>query len=218
MKRIAGILFSVMVISNLSFGQGMKYKSNVFSKNQESTDSKSPFSFKVGYNISNVILSPEPLNMVTSKNSFHFGIVANDIKIDNHIGLQPELLYSMQGFKVGGLGNVGLHYVSLPLLLKLNMGSNASILVGPQISYLANARIGIGNDLFSVKYDGLFQKWDASVVGGLEYKVSDKLAIGGRYAMGINNINKNFTIGNNSFNDYFSLKNSTAQFYLTFSL
>ncbi len=217
MKRIAAFLFSAILISNLGIAQENNFKSNRFKG--ISNDSESPFSFKIGYNMANVIVSPEPMNLVSAKNGFHAGVVFNNIQLANKIKFQPELIYSMQGFKVGGLGNVGLHYISLPALVKLDMGSNASILFGPQISYLANARIGIGSDLFSVSYDGLFQKWDASAVAGLEYKVSDKLTMGGRYLLGLNNINKDFNItGNKSFNDYFSLKNSTAQFYLTFNL
>jgi Outer membrane protein beta-barrel domain len=219
MKRIAGIFFSALLISNIAVAQGNKYKAGVFNKNTDLSSTKSPFSFKIGYNVANVIVSPEPMNIVNSKNGFHIGVVANDISLGNHVTLQPELMYSTQGFKVGGLGNVGLHYISLPVLVKLDMGSNASLLFGPQVSYLANARIGIGSDLFSVSYDGLFQKWDVSGVAGMEYKVNDKLTLGGRYLMGLNNINKDFSLGQNkSFNNYFSLKNSTAQFYITVSL
>jgi Outer membrane protein beta-barrel domain len=219
MKRTTALLFSAMLLATASFAQVSKFSAGKFNKNTEFSDNKSPFSFKIGYNVANVIVSPEPMNLVNSKNGFHVGVVANGISIANHVSIQPELMYSTQGFKVGGLGNVGLHYLSMPVLVKLDMGSNASLLFGPQISYLTNARIGIGSDLFSVSYDGLFQKWDLSGVAGLEYKVSDKLTLGGRYLMGMNNINKDFSLGqSNTFNDYFSLKNSTAQFYVTVSL
>lgn len=218
MKLKAISFLAVLLLATFaSFGQGSKFNAGRFNKDTETIDS--PFSFKIGYNIANVIVSPEPMNVVNAKNSFHAGVVFNNIQIANKIHFQPELLYSMQGFKIGGLGNVGLHYISLPALIKLDMGSNASILFGPQVSYLANARIGIGNDLFSVSYDGLFQKWDVSGVAGLEYKINNKLNIGGRYLMGFNNINKDFDLGqNNTFNDYFSLKNSTVQLYATFNL
>lgn len=217
MKKFLSFLFSAIIISSGSFAQVVGFKAGKYNNNSEISDS--PFSFKIGYNIANVIVSPEPMNLVDAKNGFHAGVVFNNIKLSNKISFQPELIYSMQGFKIGGLGNVGLHYISLPALIKLDMGSNASIVFGPQVSYLANARIGIGNDLFSVSYDGLFRKWDASGVAGLEYKVSNKMTLGGRYLLGLNDINKDFDLGQNStFNDYFSLKNSTAQFYLTFNL
>jgi Outer membrane protein beta-barrel domain len=217
MKRITGLLLATLFTASSTFAQTKYFNSGKTGNNSENIES--PFSFKVGYNISNVIVSPEPMNLVNAKNSFHAGVVFNNIQLANKIKFQPELLYSMQGFKIGGIGNVGLHYISLPALVKLEMGSNASLLLGPQVSYLANARIGLGNDLFSVSYDGLFQKWDVSGVAGLEYKVNNKVSLGGRYLLGLTNINKNFDLGqNSSFNDYFSLKNSTAQFYLTLSL
>ena len=217
MKITASSLLLSIIISFASFGQGSRFSAGKFNKNSETTDS--PFSFKIGYNIANVIVSPEQMGLVDAKNGFHAGVVFNNIELANKISFQPELLYSMQGFKIGGLGNVSLHYISLPALVKLDMGQNASLLFGPQVSYLANARIGIGNDLFSVSYDGLFKKWDASAVAGLEYKINNKLTLGGRYLLGLNDINKDFDLGQSStFNDYFSLKNSTAQFYFTFNL
>lgn len=217
MKTKVTALFAALLVSATIFGQGSKFNAGRFNNNSENSDS--PFSFKIGYNLANVMVSPEPMGLVDSKNGLHAGVVFNNIQLANKISFQPELLYSMQGFKVGGLGNVGLHYISLPALVKLDMGQNASLLFGPQVSYLANARIGIGNDLFSVSYDGLFRKWDASAVAGLEYKVNNKLTLGGRYLLGLNDINKDFDLGKNStFNDYFSLKNSTAQFYVTFNL
>jgi hypothetical protein len=218
MKRFASLLFSAILVANFAFAQSSKnFTSSKF--NTESEGNDSPFSFKIGYNLANVIVSPEPMNIVDAKNGLHAGVVFNNIQIANKIKFQPELLYSMQGFKVGKLGNVGLHYISLPALVKLDMGSNASLVFGPQVSYLANARIGVGNDLFSLSYDGLFKKWDASGVAGLEYKVNNKITLGGRYLLGLSNINKDFDLGQkNTFNDYFSLKNSTGQFYLTFNL
>ncbi len=217
MKKTVGILFTAILLSTTIFGQGSRFSAGRFNNDSEISDS--PFSFKIGYNIANVIVSPEPMGLVDAKNGIHAGVVFNNIQIANKIHFQPEILYSMQGFKIGGLGNVGLHYISLPSLVKLDMGQNASLLFGPQVSYLANARIGIGNDLFSVSYDGLFKKWDASGVAGLEYKINKKATIGGRYLLGFTDINKDFDLGQNStFNDYFSLKNSTAQFYLTFNL
>ncbi|MES2794498.1 MAG: porin family protein [Bacteroidota bacterium] len=217
MQRFLSFLFSATVLVSTSFAQGVGFNAGKYNNNSETSDS--PFSFKIGYNLANVLVSPEPMGLVDAKNGLHAGVVFNNIKLANKISIQPELLYSMQGFKIGGLGNVGLHYISLPVLIKLDMGSNASLLFGPQVSYLANARIGIGNDLFSVSYDGLFRKWDASGVAGLEYKVNDKIKLGGRYLLGLNDINKDFDLGQNTtFNDYFSLKNSTAQFYLTFNL
>lgn len=174
------------------------------------------FSLKAGYNHFDAIMSPEPLNVIKGKSSFHAGIAINDIKLSEKIGIQPELLYSHQGFKVGGVGNVGLHYLSAPVLARLALNDRLAVLVGPQVSYLANARIGVVNDLFSVSYDGAFNKVDVSAVGGLEIKVSDDISLGGRYNLGLNNINKDFNIGNTNVSDFVSLRNSGFQAYLSY--
>lgn len=174
------------------------------------------FSLKAGYNHYDAIMSPEPMSIIKPKDSFHAGIVINDLKLSDKIGIQPELLYSHQGFKVGGIGSIGLHYLSMPVLAKLEMNDKISVLVGPQVSYLAKARVGIANDLFSVSYDGAFNKMDVSAVGGMEFKIADGASIGGRYTMGLNNINKDFQIGNNNLSDYFSLRNAGFQVYLSY--
>jgi Outer membrane protein beta-barrel domain len=225
MKWLASILISTILISNFAFAQEMNYSERAFSKKSNIhgrpnyTDGESPFSLKVGYNISNVLISPAPYDFTGPKRSFHVGIVANNIQFNDYVGFQPELLYSIQGFKVAGVGNVGLHYLSMPLLMKLEMGRNASVLFGPQISYLTSARIGLGVDLLTINYSNLFQRVDASLVGGLEFKMGKNTSIGARYQLGLNDINKDFNIGpNNTYNDYFSIRNSTGQFYMTFHL
>jgi hypothetical protein len=73
--------------------------------------------FKVGYTHSDILVSPEPANIFTPKETFHAGIAIKDLKISDKIGFQPEILYSMQGFKVASVGNVGIHYLSVPLLV-----------------------------------------------------------------------------------------------------
>ncbi len=201
-NRIKSLLSSFIIVFALSINA-------TFAQN---------FSLKLGVNHSDVLVSPEPANIFTPKTSFHAGIVVNDLKISEKISIQPELQYSLQGFKVAGVGNIGLHYIQLPVLAKLEMNDKLSVLVGPQLSYLANARIGIVNDLFSVSYNGIFNALDASMVAGAEFKVADNMALGGRYALGINNINKDFKLSQNSnFNDYFQMRNSGFQFYVAYA-
>jgi hypothetical protein len=218
MKGTSFFLTVLLILAAMgSNAQTKKYK-GVYNNSTDDEAYQSPFAFKIGYNMSDVLVSPEPMGLVSGKNGFHAGIVANNIKLTKNIGLQPELLYSLQGFSVGGLGKVGLHYISLPVLAKLDMGQNIAVVLGPQVSYLANARIGLGTDLLSLSYDGLFQKWDASLVGGVEYKIMKNASLGARYIYGVNNINKDFDIGSSSLNQYFTMKNSTVQVSLTMRL
>ena len=173
--------------------------------------------FKVGYSHSDVIVSPEPVNIFTPKETFHAGIAIKDLKITDKIGFQPEVLYSMQGFKVASLGNIGIHYLSVPLLLTFPVTEGLALQVGPQISYMINSRVGI-SDLFSVSYKGIFHNVDAGAVAGVEYQVSDNISLGGRYYLGMTNVNKDFSFGNNqNLSDYFQMRNTGIQAYVSFS-
>ena len=198
MKRI-----TILAAFLLSFAFGTKAQS---------------IAFKGGYSHSDVILSPLPVSLVSPKNAFHFGIVMHDLNLTEKMAIQPELLYSMQGFDVGSIGNVSFHYLSMPVLLNMKMADNVSLLVGPQVSYLADARIGIGSDLFSISYKNAFNPIDVSLVGGMEYKVNNQFSVGGRYVLGMTDVNKDFQISSNhTFNDYVSLKNTNIQLYVTFA-
>ncbi len=173
--------------------------------------------FKVGYTHSDVIVSPEPANIFTPKETFHAGIAIKDIKLTDKIGFQPEVLYSMQGFKVASVGNVGIHYLSVPLLITFPVTEGLELQVGPQVSYMINSRVGVVNDLFSITYKGLFHNLDAGAVAGVEYKVSDNISLGGRYYLGMTDVNKDFSFGNNkNLSDYFQLRNTGIQAYVSF--
>ena len=174
--------------------------------------------FKAGYSHSDVLLSPEPANIFTPKGTFHAGIAIKDIKLTDKIGFQPELLYSMQGFRVAGIGNVGIHYLSVPLLVTFPVTEGLSLQVGPQVGYMINSRVGVVNDLFSVTYNGLFRNLDAGAVAGVEYQVSDNISLGGRYYLGMTNVNTEFSLGNNNnFSDYFQMRNTGIQAFVSFS-
>jgi opacity protein-like surface antigen len=174
--------------------------------------------FKVGYTHSDVIVSPEPANIFTPKETFHAGIAIKDIKLTDKIGFQPEVLYSMQGFKVASVGNVGIHYLSVPLLVTFPVAEGLELQVGPQVSYMVNSRVGVVNDLFSITYKGLFHNFDAGAVAGVEYKVSDNISLGGRYYLGMTDVNKDFSFGNNkNLSDYFQMRNTGIQAYVSFA-
>jgi hypothetical protein len=174
--------------------------------------------FKAGYTHSDVIVSPEPANIFTGKETFHAGIAIKDLKITDKIGFQPEILYSMQGFHVASVGNVGIHYLSVPLLVTFPVTEGLELQVGPQVSYMVNSRVGVVNDLFSITYNGLFHNFDAGAVAGMEYKASENVSIGGRYYLGMTDVNKDFSLGNNkNLSDYFQMRNTGFQAYVSFS-
>ncbi|MBP6387184.1 MAG: PorT family protein [Pseudarcicella sp.] len=174
--------------------------------------------FKVGYNYSDVLASPEPLNAFTNRQSFHAGLAIKNIKISPKIGIQPELLFSNQGFSVASYGDVSLNYISLPILFTFPVTEGLDLQVGPQFNYLLNADLSIPKTIFSLSYKGLFNDFDAGAVAGLEYQVHKNISLGGRYYLGMANVNKDFTLGTTTtLNDYFNLNNTNAQLFVSFS-
>lgn len=171
------------------------------------------YGIKGGVNLAGVRLSPNPGNLVNGLTAFHAGVFAQ-VPVSSRVSFQPELLYSQQGFGVvNGLGKVTFNYLSLPLLGKLHLTDNVSVVVGPQVSYLANSRVGL-NRLISLPYRGVFQSVDFSGVAGAEVDLGP-LVVGGRYNLGFNNLNKNFNLGELvQLNNFFRIRNSTFQLSL----
>ena len=151
------------------------------------------YGIKGGVNLAGVRLSPNPGNLVSGLTAFHAGVFA-EVPLTARVSFQPELLYSQQGFSiVNGIGKVTFNYLSLPLLGKLHLTDNISLVAGPQVSYLANSRVGL-NRLISLPYRGAFQPVDVSGVAGADINLGP-LVVGGRYNLGFNNLNKNFGLG-----------------------
>lgn len=168
---------------------------------------------KAGVNLSNTRFSPEPIDFLKGKTDFHAGVFAV-APLTERVAFQPELLYSRQGFRVGGtnLAQVNLHYLQVPLLLNVRLTDGLALQAGPQVGYLADARVGVGN-WFSISYDEAFQKWDASLVGGLQYELPGGLTLSGRYVHGLSNVNRNFDLVESfSFNDFVRMRNASFQF------
>jgi hypothetical protein len=143
---------------------------------------------------------------------FHAGGFVN-FSFGQYIGLQPELLFSMQGGKqkpssfiasqltpFGMPGNLNysytFDYINVPVLLDIKPFANFSILIGPQIGFniyksATQSAGGIsetisGSDFDDVFGDDTFKSFDFAVVGGLQY-VIDHLTIGARYNWGLTN-------------------------------
>jgi opacity protein-like surface antigen len=142
---------------------------------------------------------------------FHAGAFVN-FSFGQYIGLQPELLYSMQGGKQKissavsqflpiGIPNVStdysFSYINIPVLLDIKPFANFSILVGPQIGFNIYKSATEGNETLSGSdFDDSFEaalgknalkSFDFAVVGGFQYTFIDHLTIGARYNFGLTN-------------------------------
>ena len=106
----------------------------------------------------------------------NFGGMA-EIFISEKFSLQPELMYSGQGFSDNGI--ISLHYLNVPVMGKYYVTKRLSLEAGPQIGFLLSAREAKEK---LRKHDN---KLDFGVNFGIGYKLDNGLNFGLRYNLGL---------------------------------
>jgi hypothetical protein len=119
-----------------------------------------------------------------------------DLNFSNHVGIQPELLFSQTSSTTSSsfddiykdissqfLSNVHLHYLSIPVLLSVG-GKLIRVQAGPQFSILLNS-----NENLLQNSESAFSTGDVSMVGGLQINLPFHLTAAARFVAGLNNIN-----------------------------
>ena len=109
------------------------------------------FGIKGGLNISSLITNAT-LGSTNTTTGFHIGGIA-EIKLDNKISIQPELLYSQEGgefsytdtFQSSSViftsnQKVKLSKINLPILFKYYVSKDLGIVLGPQLEYILSAK------------------------------------------------------------------------------
>lgn len=163
---------------------------------------------KAGLNLANQTFSG---NGYTTSPSFlptlHAGVYLTGM-LSEHLGLQPELLYSGQGAKSGS-EKLKLTYISLPVLLRYNVNSVVSFHAGPQVSFLTSAKDKVGSSSIDMK-DNL-KSTDLSLAAGVGIDLPMKLNFNFRFIKGLNDIN-------DADNSQVKMKNYTLQFSVGYKL
>ncbi len=123
--------------------------------------------------------------------SYHLGGFA-EIDINKLIGIQPEVLWnqsttqsasSLSGINFNPNQNVTLNYLSIPILLRVSLGSLITLNAGPQFSILMNK-----NDNLLTNGQQAFANGDFGMVGGLTLNLKT-FRLYGRYVVGLKDIN-----------------------------
>ncbi len=130
--------------------------------------------------------------------SYHVGVFT-EIDFNKRLGLQPEVLWNQSsttvasGFasiyqSVAALNvqdaRVTLNYLSIPILLRYNVGKLVTLNAGPQFGILMNQ-----DQTLLKNGTNAFSNGDFSMVGGLQFNLK-LLRIYGRYNIGMKNINQ----------------------------
>lgn len=171
------------------------------------------FGVKAGANIANQKISGDYSPDTKATVGFHGGVFITWM-FSEKIGLQPELLLSMQGSKddTGGYDyKILTNYVSVPILVRYDINDMFSVHAGPQIGILMSAKEEYNGDKEDIKDD--FKTTDIGLALGAEANLPLNLGVGVRYVFGITNVIKN----DSSFDDT-TLKNGVLQIYVKFRI
>ena len=127
--------------------------------------------------------------------SYHLGGFA-EINFNKKWGIQPELLWNQTSGKTSsfktlyatvanpsGSENIKLNYLSIPVLLRYNIGSMLTLNAGPQFGILIK-----DNNTLLQNGQSAFKNGDFSMVGCVQLNFTF-LRIYGRYNIGLMNIN-----------------------------
>jgi len=132
------------------------------------------------------------------KEEFRHGYNAGafaEINFSRKVGIQPELLWNQMQTRtstefddiyddgIGELKDVKLNYLSIPVLLSYTPSRLISFQAGPQFGILINK-----DEKLLENGRQAFKSGDLSMLGGVQLNIGSA-KIGGRYAVGLVNIN-----------------------------
>lgn len=173
---------------------------------QNKTIPKSNAGIKGGYNLAAVNFDGDA--ETAQRHGFHVGVYGESF-INESFSIQPELLYSQQGYKItnsSGTFTQKLDYINLPVMLKAYPSKNFFLETGPQIGLAVSHK---------EQYDGFFnssqqykpESFDWGVNFGAGFKTNSGVSLGARYHLGLGDLY-----------DQQKAQNRVWQFYIGFDL
>lgn len=183
-----------------------------------STANDNHFGIKAGATMSNFIGS-DVSSDTKYKFGFHAGFVAN-IGLGNTLSIQPELLYSMKGYKnestVGSNTvtlNQTLQYIELPIVLKAKF-NQFFVEAGPQGGFLIGApyKLEGGSSSVEASNKSFYSEIDLGYVAGVGYQLESGPMLGLRYNGGITNTPQSVSV--NGVASQLKARNTAFQVYV----
>ncbi len=130
------------------------------------------------------------------RTSFHLGLVG-EIPVSYRFSIQPEVLYSGQGYDIVDRDNANdieyqLDYINVPVIAKFYLIDGFALEAGPQVGFLVKSEIDTNpsspNDgSFSLDEDQ-FNTIDFGLALGASYKFQGGFFLNGRYNIGLTDI------------------------------
>ena len=168
---------------------------------ETTTKSESNFGIKGGLNYSTVTQGdfdegPDP------RTSFHIGFFGEIPLVENVFSIQPEFIYSRQGFENNFtlLGTnykttYKIDYINMPILAKIYLGKTLALEAGPQFGLKINENIESDNSSTETNDVNAF---DTALAGGISLNF-DSVFISGRYTYSLNEVVKDSNAKNSVF-------------------
>lgn len=135
-------------------------------------------------------------NDASGRTSFHLGLVA-EIPMSERFSIQPEVLYSGQGYDIANRDNADdiefqLDYINVPVIAKVYVFEGLALEAGPQVGFLVKSEVDyqpstVNSGDVTLNSDQ-FNTVDFSVALGASYKFRGGLFVNGRYNIGLSDI------------------------------
>jgi hypothetical protein len=191
MKKILSLLTLLSVISVGVYAQGISG------------------GLKLGMNLANQSISSSEYGFTASPSfrpSIHAGGYLT-IMLSEKLGVQPEVLYSGQGYKQNG-GTLAMDYITVPVVVRYNFTSLFSVHLGPQIGVLMSAKAK--QDSGDTDLKDSFKGSDVGVAAGVGIDLPMGVNFGFRFVKGFTNIMED--------SDEVKYKNYNLQFSVGYKL
>lgn len=163
---------------------------SVISLNAQDRKNKATAGIKGGYNVSSV--SFDGSSETAKLHGFHIGVYGESY-IGNYFSIQPEILYSQQGYKIidkNGTYTQKLDYINIPLMLKMYPVKSFFLEAGPQIGFSISHKetFDSGFILYDTSKEFNPSNFDWGVNLGAGFKSDAGISLGARYHIGQSDI------------------------------
>lgn len=142
---------------------------------------------KGGLNVSNVDI-PNTSNIDPRLSPFAGGLV--HIHLSKEFAIQPEIVFSSQGFKTGNDEVYRLNYLNFPALAMYMFNSGFRLQTGPQVGVLLSADYKKGSNT-KVDIKNGYKDIDVSWVFGGGYIMPSGFGFDARFNLGLAKLNDN---------------------------
>jgi|TARA_R110000868_G_scaffold7378_2_gene40200 hypothetical protein len=154
---------------------------------QDKSSSRSNGGIKGGYNLAAV--SFDGNGETDQRDGFHVGVYGESF-ISDSFSIQPELMYSQQGYIIKSSNSTftqKLDYINLPVMLKAYPSKNFFLEAGPQVGLaISHKEMYEGFITTSREFDP--NKFDWGMNFGAGFKTDGGISLGVRYHLGLGNL------------------------------